>query len=488
MIKSANDSCVAVAEGVAGTVPRFAQMMNKQRAEAGALNSHFVNPHGLHDPNHYTTAYDLAQIARAAMRYPSFNQMVRTRETEIHGNWKIGGPRPLVNKNHLLWQWNEVDGVKTGYTRQAGRCLIASATRRVRGANGQVRAWRLVSVVLHSPDVWGESARLLLNGFQYFRPAPVVARGEVFGEVDVRSGAAPVQAVSERAVEMPLRQGEKERLTRKLRWLKLKAPVAKGQRVGAVEFWSGSRVLARVPLVAGDTVPRAFLARVAPSAALPYDRTLRADFVRGCCCGHNLFFLIRSRRRRMRRRARQVSTPYARTPSPNSSRSNAANSERPRRSNVKNAPLGVSGLESASSESVPPASNDRLEAARRALLGDDEATPRPRKTAKQKMPDSTPAKRQAEQHAQLRRLSRKLILPLTLKHHVPRKNRQSPKCPMSRRTLTMPTRAKTTRTQQVANVYKNSSRGLVWPAAVPLKSFILQGRVTVNGRWCRSRC
>jgi len=89
MIKSANDSCVAIAEGVAGTVPQFVDLMNKEAKKVGARHTHFVNPHGLHDPNHYTTARDLSLIARAAMEYPFFNRTIRTRETTIHGNAKI---------------------------------------------------------------------------------------------------------------------------------------------------------------------------------------------------------------------------------------------------------------------------------------------------------------------------------------------------------------------------------------------------------------
>jgi D-alanyl-D-alanine carboxypeptidase (penicillin-binding protein 5/6) len=241
-------------------------MMNAKAKEVGARDSHWTNPHGLHDPQHYTTAYDLAQIARAAMRYPFFNQMVKTRETNIHGNWKIGPVRVLENKNHLLWQWNESDGVKTGYTRQAGRCLIASATRQMRGKDGVVRPWRLVSVVLYSPDTFGESANLLLNAFNHFQPTPIVQKGEGFAPVDVRGGAARVHPVAQRSVKVPLRKGET--LTRKFHYTALKAPLRRGQRVGELELWSGSGPVARVPLVAREDVSISLMARVAPDAPL----------------------------------------------------------------------------------------------------------------------------------------------------------------------------------------------------------------------------
>ncbi len=271
LIKSANDACVALAEGVGGNVPNFVKMMNAKAREVGALDSHFANPHGLHDPNHYTTPYDLAQIARAAMRYPFFNQTVRTRDAQIHGNWKIGPVRVLENKNRLLWEWSQCDGVKTGYTRQAGHCLIASATRRVRDKDGAVRPWRLIAVVMHSPDSWGEGANLLLNAFHHFQPMPVVEKGQSFASVDVQGGAAQVQPVAPRNVEIPLRQGET--LTRRFRYAPLKAPLRRGQQIGELELWSGSHPVARVPLIARSDVSVSLLARVAPSAPFALNNT-----------------------------------------------------------------------------------------------------------------------------------------------------------------------------------------------------------------------
>ena len=288
MIKSANDACVAIAEGVGGDVPTFAKLMNAEARRVGALDSHFVNPSGLHDAKHYTTAHDLALIARAAMTSPFFAQIVRAREVEIHGNWKLGGNRVLVNKNRLLCMWKEVDGVKTGYTRQAGRCLIASATRRVRDSKGQMRNWRLISVVMHSPDTWGESARLLLDGFTYFRPSPVARKGEKIGEIAVQGGARAVEATVLRDVSLPLKSGERvldvagnyagkpqnvSSLTRRVRFEKLRAPIRRGQNVGVVEWLSRKNVVAKVPLVAQNDVPIAIAARVMPLHLAPSNTT-----------------------------------------------------------------------------------------------------------------------------------------------------------------------------------------------------------------------
>ncbi len=273
LIKSANDACVAVAEGVAGTVPNFVRLMNAKSKEIGARDSHWMNPHGLHDPQHYTTPYDLAQIARADMRYAFFNDTIKTRVTSIHGNWKIGTYRVLENKNRLLWEWQQCDGVKTGYTRQAGRCLVASATQNVRDADGAVRPWRLIAVVMHSPDSWGESANLLINAFKNFRPTSVVKEDQTFAPIDVQNGAGQVQPIATRAVEVPLKAGES--VSNKLRFLKLQAPVHRGQRVGELEVWSGLHPIARVPLMAQSDVPVSVIASIVPNTPLaPSNKTL----------------------------------------------------------------------------------------------------------------------------------------------------------------------------------------------------------------------
>lgn len=276
LIKSANDSCVAVAEAVAGNVPAFVKMMNQKAREVGARDTHFANPHGLHDPNHYTTAYDLALIARAAMKYPFFNQVVDTREAEIHGNYKIGATRLLVNKNKLLFRWNECDGVKTGYTRQAGRCLIASATQSVQTASG-ARPFRLVSVVMHSPDSWGDSEWLLRQGFAQFAPVEIVRANQEFGSANVEGGAQSAQAIAPRAIYLPLRHGERAVLSEQLHFEPLRAPLRSGQNIGRVDFVSGGRVLVSSPLVSLRAVPVSLSARVMPSSAqfLPSDPILR---------------------------------------------------------------------------------------------------------------------------------------------------------------------------------------------------------------------
>jgi len=155
LLKSANDVALCLARDNAGSVPAFAEKMNLRAAELGATSSHFVNPHGLHDPNHYTTAHDLVLIARAAMQQPLFRQIVST----IYYTWRTptGQVEELRNHNRLLRHFAGCNGLKTGYTRPAQQVLVSSA---LRGGH------EVISVVLHTdkPGIWVDSKTLLTYG------------------------------------------------------------------------------------------------------------------------------------------------------------------------------------------------------------------------------------------------------------------------------------------------------------------------------------
>jgi D-alanyl-D-alanine carboxypeptidase (penicillin-binding protein 5/6) len=155
LLKSANDVALALARDNAGSVEAFAAKMNRRAEQLGALASHFTNPHGLHDPHHFTTAVDLARIACAAMRNSIFREIVSTPEAGITRgeDWVV-----LRNHNKLLELLPGCTGVKTGYTRAAQQVLVSSAIRAGREA---------ISVVLHTdkPGIWEDSKLLLEQGF-----------------------------------------------------------------------------------------------------------------------------------------------------------------------------------------------------------------------------------------------------------------------------------------------------------------------------------
>lgn len=179
LLPSGSDAAVALAEHVGGSVEGFAKLMNERARRAGALDSNFTNADGLDDPAAYSTAFDLAQITRAALSNPEFRKIVATQRFRIPRQG--GPPRDLVNRNELLGRLEGASGVKTGNTRAAGRSLVASATR-----EGEER----ISVILGSPDPFGESSAVLNFGFNAFRRFVIVGRDRTWGQVTYGDGTS----------------------------------------------------------------------------------------------------------------------------------------------------------------------------------------------------------------------------------------------------------------------------------------------------------
>ena len=154
MLVSGNDAAEAVAEHISGSIPGFVRRMNDAAAAIGATNTHFVNPHGLPDARHYTTAYDLALITASALKYPEFTKVSGIKSTTIQ--LISGETRKLKNTNKLLGTYRGINGGKTGYTQAAGDCLVATAKR------GGVQ---LIVVVLNDDERWDDAKNLLDFGF-----------------------------------------------------------------------------------------------------------------------------------------------------------------------------------------------------------------------------------------------------------------------------------------------------------------------------------
>jgi D-alanyl-D-alanine carboxypeptidase (penicillin-binding protein 5/6) len=177
LLNSGNDAAIAVAENLAGSETKFAEWMTAKACQIGAVNSHFKNCNGLPAQEHFSTAYDLAVITRYALRNPVFADIVKTKRKTIP---RPGNPseQMLVNHNKLLWRYQFADGVKTGYTVEAGSCLVSSATR-----DGH----RLIVVVLKSKDIYSDSAQLLDYGFANYQllttviPFPTIMKFNIAG-------------------------------------------------------------------------------------------------------------------------------------------------------------------------------------------------------------------------------------------------------------------------------------------------------------------
>lgn len=242
MLRSGNDAAVAIAYYLAGSVDGFCEMMNAKAAELGAHNSNFRNPHGLPNQNHFSTAYDLALITRAALLNPFVHQVVATERYE--SPWDGHNyPRVWHNKNRLLQLMPSADGVKTGWTNAAGHCLSSSATK---------GGWQLLSIVLDSPDHYGENRALLEWGFKNFHRVDLVTSGVFQGYVSVKDGKpSSVGAVTAGELKWVAKKGEEIDARFELYIpSELRLPIAKDQFIGQLAISIGDREVARIPLVA----------------------------------------------------------------------------------------------------------------------------------------------------------------------------------------------------------------------------------------------
>jgi len=148
MYKSGNDAAIALAEGIGGSVEEFAEIMNHYKTSLGLLDSHFQSPHGLDSPEHYSSAYDLALLAAKGMEYDEFREVVSTKEIKKE---VYNFTRDYNNINKILWTIQGANGVKTGYTGQAGKCLVSSINH-----NGK----DIIIVVLNCPGRWNETEKI----------------------------------------------------------------------------------------------------------------------------------------------------------------------------------------------------------------------------------------------------------------------------------------------------------------------------------------
>jgi serine-type D-Ala-D-Ala carboxypeptidase (penicillin-binding protein 5/6) len=168
MLRSGNDAAVTIADHVGGSVPGFVQLMNEKAEYLGLSNTHFANPHGLDQQGHYSTADDLAKLTAYSLHNEMFRKIVGTRTKTIPQegqNWD----RKLINKNKMLVFYSGADGVKTGYTKLAKRCLVSSATREGR---------QIAVVTLNDPNDWQDHAALLDYGLKHFNRVQLVSKGE----------------------------------------------------------------------------------------------------------------------------------------------------------------------------------------------------------------------------------------------------------------------------------------------------------------------
>jgi D-alanyl-D-alanine carboxypeptidase len=230
MLRSGNDAAIAIAEHLGGTEEGFTYLMNEKAQMIGMLHSHFMNPHGLDNKDHYSTANDMALLTAYALRNPIFQEIVQTKLKKVpnpNESWAY----QWANKNKMLSLYPGANGVKTGYTKLALRCLISSATR-----DGQ----QLAVVTLNDSDDWADHSRLLDYGFNNFPLSHLVDKGE-----SIQKGMVTVQALN-----YPLSRELKDQLTRKVQLYAKTSISSRLGILGVLQVFLSNRLIASVPLAA----------------------------------------------------------------------------------------------------------------------------------------------------------------------------------------------------------------------------------------------
>lgn len=241
MLQSGNDAATAIAEYIGGTRDGFLAMMNARAAQLGAVDTHFASVCGLDAPEHCTTAYDLALIASAAMGNADFRRVVSTKSIRIPYDGLENG-RLVKNKNKILWSYEGANGVKTGYTGDAGRCFVGAAAR---------EGMQLVVVVLNCGPMFEEASALMDDAFARYDMTPVVEPHVALGSVPTGEGVAgAVRYGAPQKVMLPLDAEERGRVCLNLRIAaKPDAPVAEGQLLGEGRVILDGQALASFPVV-----------------------------------------------------------------------------------------------------------------------------------------------------------------------------------------------------------------------------------------------
>lgn len=244
MLRSGNDSAVAIACHIGGSVEGFAEMMNARAEELGALNTHFVNPHGLPADGHYTTAYDLALICREAMLNPMFAEIVGTKNYRATTGTVV---RSMQNKDKLLWQYEGALGIKTGYTKAAGKCLTFAAQR---------EGMTVVGAELNAPNMFPDAMALMDQAFAEYSMYDMVKEGETVMRMQVEGGYRELLTLcTGGSISVPVKKSEGIRLTPQIKLNEdIKAPVYKGDVLGEMEVYNNGVLVGSCPLTAQNDI------------------------------------------------------------------------------------------------------------------------------------------------------------------------------------------------------------------------------------------
>lgn len=227
MLRSGNDAALAIANHISGSEEAFVKLMNERAKEIGASNTNFTNPHGLHNKDHYSTAYDLALITKYAFSVNGFAQ--------VSGSKSYKSDRVqdslFINKNKGVYEYQGGDGVKIGYTTSSGRCLVSSASR---------DGMRLIAVTLNDGNWFHNNYALMDYGFANYKPYVIYNKGQLIHRQSINNGKKDIVAlVSQDELVLPLNEEEKLKVKLAIKDTKrtIKAPIVKGDILGSLEVY-----------------------------------------------------------------------------------------------------------------------------------------------------------------------------------------------------------------------------------------------------------
>lgn len=251
-VESANDACIAMAEHISGSTEEFVRLMNKRAKELGGMDTNFVNPNGLPAEGHVTSAHDLALMSKELLKHEKIFEFISRYMITIYVGKNNNVKRELVNKNKMVRFYNDVDGIKTGWTEDAGYCISVTAKR------GNLR---LISIVMGAPkvDVRNREARKLIDyGFANFNSFLVARKDDKVQEVKVSKGSClNVNAVTENDISVLLNKGEEKNIRKTAELPELvNAPIKKGEKLGEIIISISDKEVGRYNLVCDTDVSK----------------------------------------------------------------------------------------------------------------------------------------------------------------------------------------------------------------------------------------
>jgi D-alanyl-D-alanine carboxypeptidase len=247
MLRSGNDAAIAIAEGISGSVEEFVKVMNEYALNLGLIDTHFYSPHGLDNEEHYTTAYDMALITSEAKKSDIFNRIVRSKQVDGKA---YGFSRSYNNINKILWLMPFADGVKTGYTGQAGKCLVTSA---------DFKGHEIVIVVFNAPERWKETIKIFNYIEKNFEYKKLFSKGDIIAHGPKIDPKISLQCKND--IFLPIKNGD-DFEAKIIIPKEIKAGINKGDNVGRICILNKDKIVYSDNLAAGNDYKIGWLKKI----------------------------------------------------------------------------------------------------------------------------------------------------------------------------------------------------------------------------------